>query len=295
MANRPRSSDLPLRRLLAQLPGVRTDPALPARILSALILAPVVLALIGLGVWWFELLLVAGLLLLAREWTRLTAAQAGAAGRADLAGGSAALVGLAALAIAAADQWLPAVATVGVGALGAALIASLHGGAARWIGFGVLYLGLPTVALAWLRALPEIGLGLLVWLFLVVWATDICAYIAGRTIGGPRLAPRISPGKTWAGLLGGMAGAGLCGGLVTAIGAPDKALPAAGLGLLLAVVAQLGDLLQSRLKRQAGLKDSGRLIPGHGGLLDRVDGLLAAASALALLGWLLGPGALPWR
>jgi phosphatidate cytidylyltransferase len=122
----------------------------------------------------------------------------------------------------------------------------------------------------------------LLWLFLVVWATDIFAYFVGRGIGGAKLAPSISPGKTWAGLVGGMLGAAVVGGIVsTATGGPIwLAIVAAP---VLAVVAQAGDLFESLLKRRAGVKDSGTLIPGHGGALDRLDGLLFATPVYALL------------
>jgi len=122
----------------------------------------------------------------------------------------------------------------------------------------------------------------LLWLLFVVWATDIAAYFVGRGIGGPRLAPGISPGKTWAGLAGGMLGAAVVGGAVAAASGGPAGL-AVMVALVLAVVAQAGDLFESFLKRRAGLKDSGTLIPGHGGVLDRLDGLLFAAPAYALL------------
>jgi phosphatidate cytidylyltransferase len=145
---------------------------------------------------------------------------------------------------------------------------------------GVLYLGAPALSLLWLRNAHESGYALVLWLFFIVWATDTFAYAAGRGIGGPRLAPRLSPNKTWAGLAGGVAGAALIGGGF-AHSRGGIALTAAALAAGLAVVAQLGDLFESWLKRNVGLKDSGDLIPGHGGLLDRVDGLLFAAPAFA--------------
>jgi phosphatidate cytidylyltransferase len=116
----------------------------------------------------------------------------------------------------------------------------------------------------------------------VTWATDIFAYFAGKTIGGPKLAPRISPAKTWAGLIGGAVGAGVCGWLVAdffALGAPFT-----WLGVPMAVIAQGGDLYESWVKRRCGVKDSGTMLPGHGGVLDRIDGLMAVSVAsLAVL------------
>jgi phosphatidate cytidylyltransferase len=157
---------------------------------------------------------------------------------------------------------------------------------------GILYVGLPAMALVWLRNDVPGGLEHVLWLMIVVWATDICAYFAGRSIGGPKLAPRISPGKTWAGLLGGMAGAGLFGGLLALTFGAGFWL-AASVGMGVAVVSQLGDLFESALKRRAGVKDSGHLIPGHGGLLDRIDGLVFAAPLFAAIVWLTLAGAAP--
>jgi phosphatidate cytidylyltransferase len=132
-----------------------------------------------------------------------------------------------------------------------------------------------------LRGETHAGMLTLMWLLVVVWAADICAYFAGRLIGGPKLAPRISPKKTWAGLWGAVVGAAAAG-LVMGywIGSP-RFLVLGVLGGVLAIIEQLGDLFESALKRHYGVKDSGRLIPGHGGVLDRVDGLVAAALCLA--------------
>jgi phosphatidate cytidylyltransferase len=111
----------------------------------------------------------------------------------------------------------------------------------------------------------------------VTWATDIFAYFGGRAIGGPKLAPKVSPNKTWAGLIGGMVGAGVLGA-ATAL-ALGLAAPFLYAGALMGLVAQLGDLYESGVKRRAGVKDSGSLLPGHGGVLDRLDGLLPVALA----------------
>jgi phosphatidate cytidylyltransferase len=150
------------------------------------------------------------------------------------------------------------------------------------------------MAIVWLRAQPDGGRSMVFWLLAVVWATDSGAYAVGRWLGGPRLAPRISPNKTWAGLLGGMASAALVGGLMAGVlGAAGLAV-AALVGGGLAVVAQAGDLGESLVKRRFGVKDTGALIPGHGGLLDRVDGLLAATPVVALLVWMKGVGGVGW-
>ncbi|WP_083671896.1 phosphatidate cytidylyltransferase [Sphingomonas montana] len=155
----------------------------------------------------------------------------------------------------------------------AALLVMVIGNSGR-LGVGLLYAGLPTAGLMFLRDQSN-GVGWTLWTLAVVWATDIGAYFAGRAIGGRKLAPRLSPNKTWAGLFGGMAGALLVGGLIAWItGLPTACLL---LGPPLAVLAQIGDLFESWLKRRAGVKDSGRLLPGHGGALDRLDGVVPVA------------------
>ncbi len=146
------------------------------------------------------------------------------------------------------------------------------------MGWGVLYVGIPSFALLSLSWVWET---LVLWTFFVTWATDIFAYFAGRGIGGPKLAPRISPNKTWAGLIGGMAGAAVVGWLTATWFEMEPFF--LWMGGLLGLVAQAGDLYESWEKRRAGIKDSGSLLPGHGGVLDRLDGLLAVAVATTLL------------
>jgi phosphatidate cytidylyltransferase len=149
------------------------------------------------------------------------------------------------------------------------------------LALGTLYCGLPVFALLLIRETPHNGIVFAFWALALVWVTDIGAYFAGRAIGGPKLAPAISPNKTWAGLIGGVVAAGLLGvGMHYAYGLPLRlalASPA------LAVVAQAGDLFESWLKRRAGVKDSGNILPGHGGVLDRLDGLVPVAPIAALL------------
>jgi len=147
---------------------------------------------------------------------------------------------------------------------------------------GMVWLVAPGIALVGLRA-TEHGLTLVLAIVLAVWATDTGAYAAGRSLGGPKLWPRLSPAKTWSGLAGGMLAAALALGLVAGIQGGASFLLAFGVGAICAAVAQGGDLFESWLKRRVGAKDSGNLIPGHGGVLDRIDGLIAAAPAFALM------------
>jgi phosphatidate cytidylyltransferase len=151
-----------------------------------------------------------------------------------------------------------------------------------WQSGGVLYIGVPALALVATRALAPYGAWLIVGLFLAVWATDTGALVAGKLIGGPKLAPVLSPNKTWAGTLGGIASAAVVEAVfVGVIG--GRAVPAFFYGAALSVVAHGGDLFESWVKRRFSRKDSGSLIPGHGGALDRIDSTLAAAIAFALL------------
>lgn len=182
-----------------------------------------------------------------------------------------------------------------LGLLGAATLAFLllsvlvRASGKRWISTGLVYAGLPAVALIWMRSQPD-GLALVMWTMGVVWATDIFAYFAGRAIGGPKIWIAISPNKTWAGLVGGMAAAALFSILFARFaGWQQAALSMALVGALLAIVAQAGDFFESWLKRRAGVKDSGRLLRGHGGVMDRVDGLVPVCIVVAI--WTNAQGA----
>ena len=153
--------------------------------------------------------------------------------------------------------------------------------AESWRVFGLFYVAIPSACLLWLRAQ---NIALVFYILFVVWATDIGAYFSGRIIGGAKLAPSISPNKTWAGLGGGMTAAGIVGGLSHLFSPyPTTIWGAISLGVILAALAQISDLFESWLKRRAGEKDSSSLIPGHGGLLDRVDGLIFTLPFFAFL------------
>lgn len=157
--------------------------------------------------------------------------------------------------------------------------AMTRGWGAGWFVGGLLYALLPATALLWLR-IPAGGVLIVLWVFVITWATDIFAFFAGRSFGGPKLAPRFSPNKTWSGLIGGVIGATIAGGLlVVQAGLSPVLLYAAP---LFAVAAQGGDLFESAIKRRAEVKDAGALLPGHGGVMDRLDGLIPV-SVLTLI------------
>ena len=211
------------------------------RIVSALVLAPLVLLATWHGFPFFDLLLAIGVVLAWREWRLLV-------------GG-----------------WRRPTLLL----------------------LGVLYIALVTLSLLSLRHQPETGLQGVLWLFATVWATDIFAYVAGRSLGGPRLAPRLSPAKTWSGALGGLAAAIIVGACTAWFFTGGSVIGLAMAGGLLSIVSQAGDLAESAVKRYVGVKDSGQLIPGHGGLLDRVDALMAAAVVMAAIR-LAGDARWPW-
>lgn len=176
----------------------------------------------------------------------------------------------------------PALLTVAIGALAAIVVARSRGRNPVWQGLGVVYLGLPAIALVSLRAFPERGWQIIAGLFLIVWATDTGALIFGKLIGGPRMAPVLSPSKTWAGTIGGSITAALVFGCYIWLLGGDLWV-AAFFGLIFSAIAHAGDLFESFVKRRFGIKNSGTLIPGHGGVLDRMDSTIFASVALALL------------
>jgi phosphatidate cytidylyltransferase len=172
-----------------------------------------------------------------------------------------------------------AVALLGAGLVTASLVGSAH---AQLSGAGVLYTGLPVVALGWIRG-DEPGFLATAFLLLCVVATDVFAFFAGRSIGGPKLWPSVSPNKTWAGFIGGVSAAALVGALFPLLTGSGSVAWLAGFGLLMGVVSQGGDLLESSLKRRFGLKDAGCIIPGHGGFMDRMDGVVSASILAACI------------
>lgn len=255
-------------------PAARSS--LGSRIVVGAFLAIVAVIDIWFGGLAFALMIWAGVSLIFWEWSVMHKTP-----RRWRIGGLAALAG--ACALAHAERPLPALLLLG-GSILLLLALSIMARSAgkRWVSTGLAYAGVPAVALIWMRQQPQ-GLELVIWTMGVVWATDVLAYFAGRSIGGPKLWPAVSPNKTWAGLLGGMAGAAIfSAGFGLAVGWPQPWLLMALLGAGLALVAQAGDLFESWLKRRAGVKDSGKLLRSHGGIMDRVDGLVPVSVLVAL-------------
>jgi phosphatidate cytidylyltransferase len=248
------------------------------RIASAAVLAPVVLAAVWFGGWYFAGLLGVAAVLMAREIARLLFGEASVRNVVPLA-----VTALVALALAAEGLTSAALAAGAAGLAFALAARSWTGERLRPALFAYAYLVLPLVGLVWLRADPGLGLAVTLWLLATVWAIDIFAYFAGRFIGGPKLAPRISPKKTWAGLIGGMAGAVAVAVVTWNLLGAGSLLALIAIAVFLTVIEQAGDFAESALKRRADVKDSGNLIPGHGGILDRVDGLIAVTLGVALL------------
>jgi phosphatidate cytidylyltransferase len=248
------------------------------RILSGIVLAIVVLAATWAGGMAFRLLAALIALLVYYEWSTITRLV-----ETDFRGN--------------AFGWLTVAATSALilfGDLSLALPVLLAGTAiaivyaialrgSGWLAGGIFYSGLTVISLATIRGEGLNGFAAMLFIFAVVWATDILAYFVGRAIGGPKLAPPISPGKTWSGAIGGAISAVIAGTLVHMVFFPLNGLWIPAIALVLSVFSQVGDLFESFIKRRFGVKDSSRLIPGHGGVMDRVDGLVFACFAAFLI------------
>ena len=262
--------------------------SLGRRAVSALVLAGIGVLSIGAGGILFNVAVLVVAALLVWEWARLADRSAVRAGVAGLSVLAALTVGLVFSPLSIAFGLVVAVAVVW---LAARLIAVPSGG---WIALGILYVGAWAVAVLWLRAEPTGGREAVFWLVAVCVATDTGAYFIGRLIGGPKLAPRLSPKKTWAGCIGGLLCAGALGyGAAPYMRMSDAALLAAA-SVGVSIAAQLGDLLESAAKRRYGAKNSGSLIPGHGGLFDRFDSIIGATLAVAVACLFVGRSVILW-
>ena len=263
--------------------AAKTPSDLPTRLIAGIVMIAVAVAAAYYGGWPFRLLAAAAAAVMMIEWADMHRAPRLWA----YAGAGLMVVAL----LVGSEYFYPAgeeLLEFDAGDLavnlhafaGLALLAVLIGAGSRRVamGSGFLYIAIPSFALLSLSWVWEV---LTFWVFVVTWATDIFAYFAGRAIGGPKLAPRISPNKTWAGLIGGMIGAGICAWLLATWFEMESFF--LWMGAPMGLVAQIGDLYESWEKRRAGVKDSGGLLPGHGGVLDRLDGLLAVSIVTTLL------------
>jgi len=249
------------------------------RVLAAVVLAPIAIAIAWTGGWLWVVLVMLVTIGLYLEWLMIV----------GLAREMRASVpGVAALAVAGicmmAGRIDAALIVLGVGLVAVALLSPEK---RNWSASGFVYAASAEVASVLVRQDPANGFAALFLVLLVVWAADIGGYFAGRGIGGPKLWPRVSPKKTWAGAVGGFAGS-VAVAAVFAVAGAGKMGPLLALGAFLSVISQLGDLFESAVKRRFGVKDSSHIIPGHGGLLDRLDGFVAAVVAAAILGFLRG-------
>jgi phosphatidate cytidylyltransferase len=254
------------------------------RFASAVVLAPMTLAAAYAGGWYFLALCGLAATAIVWEWTRLVT------DRSDLrilVPGFVAL--LAAFALTGNNAPGAAAGAIALGAALAGVFAAAPGSELTskyrglWAAGGVVYAGIAFLGPALLRRGNDLGFSAFLYLAATVWMTDICAYLVGRTVGGPSLWPQVSPNKTWAGAIGGLAG-GVVGGTLVAYAAGTSSLAVGVIALLLSALAQAGDLFESAIKRHFGAKDTSQLIPGHGGLMDRLDGFLVAAAAAVIIG-----------
>jgi phosphatidate cytidylyltransferase len=262
---------------------------LRTRIVSGVILAVVALLGVLVGGWLLAVGLAIVTAAIAWEWTAMSV------GHDEYATAAVAAPGIVAVLLVAAGQPVAALVVVALGVVGVVLWTG-----SRWAAGGVIYAAILGVSLMAIRVDPLNGIAAVFFVFAIVWGADTGAYAAGRTFGGPKLWPRVSPKKTWSGLIGGTI-AGVAAGLIVVVIA-GGGIHAATIvvAVVLALLSAAGDLFESAVKRHFGVKDASNLIPGHGGVMDRVDGLLVAAGAAAFigtlnLGWpLIGTGLIQW-
>jgi phosphatidate cytidylyltransferase len=248
------------------------------RVASAVVLVPVALAAVWYGGYWYSVFVILLGIMLAREWTNIVH---GGDEKQFLLHAAGALLAATISVPEYPFLVVPIIASI-------ALAVFVQKKKSLWSMIGVAYVALPILALTLLRSDGNWGLQAIVWCMVIVWAADTVAYFAGRMIGGPKLAPILSPKKTWAGLGGAIVGAAAAS-VAFSVYFNFSIMPLAAIAAQFAVVEQAGDIFESALKRHHNVKDSGNLIPGHGGVLDRVDGLLAVVLIACLLGYLHNP------
>jgi phosphatidate cytidylyltransferase len=268
----------------ASQPKVGAD--LSVRTAAAVVMAAAALIAAWIGGFWFAAFWFVAAAVALWEWQRLIG---GERLLARIAVGALTLLAVAPLALNSAKYWTLAAMAIGAVAAGAA---GGRSGRSVWTGAGVFYAAAILAAPTLLQASPAYGFAAILWLFAVVWGADTFAFLGGRLIGGPRLWRRVSPGKTWSGAIVGTFAGAAAGAIVgfLAMHGGVRFAPLFWLGVAAAIVGQIGDLAESAIKRRFTVKDSSRLIPGHGGVLDRLDAFVAAAIFAALVGWARGDG-----
>lgn len=247
------------------------------RLVSAIVMAALALGSALVSVWTFVALVIAAGVTVSWEWGRLVRK----AGFDAIAGIQSAAVASVAVAVALSRPGLALIAAI-VALVGTGLLA-VSSATVGWSLLGIAYSVLSTWSMVWLRSDPTLGATALLYLLLVAWTTDTASYGGGRLVGGPKLAPSISPRKTWSGLLAGILAPALVGYAFALFLQDTSAWRLTLVSIVIAAACQAGDLGESAVKRRFGTKDMSNLIPGHGGLLDRIDGLLIAAIAAALI------------
>jgi phosphatidate cytidylyltransferase len=247
------------------------------RLVSAIVMAALALGSALVSVWTFVALVIAAGVTVSWEWGRLVRE----AGFDAIAGIQSAAVASVAVAVALSRPGLALIAAI-VALVGTGLLA-VSSATVGWSLLGIAYSVLSTWSMVWLRSDPTLGATALLYLLLVAWTTDTASYGGGRLVGGPKLAPSISPRKTWSGLLAGILAPALVGYAFALFLQDTSAWRLTLVSIVIAAACQAGDLGESAVKRRFGTKDMSNLIPGHGGLLDRIDGLLIAAIAAALI------------
>lgn len=246
------------------------------RLVSAFVLMPVTIGAVWVGGPVFAALVGFLCVLMIFEWTRMVERRELSASYYILA-----LAAAPAMFFSASGRFLLAMALLGAAAAGSLAATALRGRANFWPGLAVPYIAIPSLALIWLRTAPEMGRDFAFWLFFTVWAADSGAFFFGKFIGGPKISHALSPSKTWAGI-----GGGIAGGAVIGVVAGCQLfeimpfLPSLAAGAALGAVSVAGDLFESALKRRFGVKDISAFIPGHGGVLDRLDGMIFATIAM---------------
>lgn len=242
------------------------------------------------GEWFFAVVVGVAAVLMLLEWQTMTGI-----GRNSPTGVLQSATAIAAVGLAAWGTPEAGLAVVGAGSIAAGITARIGKASMAHASAGILYIGIPTLGAIWLRNMPDVGMANILWLYAVVWAGDTGAYAAGKTIGGPRLAPEISPNKTWAGAIGGAVASMAAGlGAAALLGGVGSVWMVLLMAFVIAVASQIGDLAESLFKRSVNVKDSGKLLPGHGGALDRLDGFLAALAMACLIYLIFGLSGTVW-